>query len=240
MALSTAPCSPTRCARPKSVTTTRSGWLPVASSSMTLLLLKSRWTMPAACAAASAAAICRAIEQRVGGREPALALEPLRQRLAVQQLHRDERGRPASPAAGLDVLEQVEDAADVRVGDLAGELHLAQEALRRPLVAGDLGADRLERDALAERQVLGLVELAHAAAGDEAHDAEAGAQDVARAERRDRIGGARLGIRAGRRQVLAGGSHSSNYTIRVRRGLRFNAARVGRLFRLRQGCGGPP
>jgi hypothetical protein len=40
----------------------------------------------------------------------------------------------------------------------AGELDLAPEALVRPLVDRDLGSDRLQRDPLTKRQVLGLVQ----------------------------------------------------------------------------------
>ena len=49
----------------------------------------------------------------------------------------------------------------------------ALEPCNRPLVLGDLRPDRLERDVLVELEILGLVQLAHAAAGDEADDAEA-------------------------------------------------------------------
>ena len=44
------------------------------------------------------------------------------------------------------------------------------------------GPDRLERDVLVQLAVLGLVELAHAAAGDEADDAEAIGDDLAVSE----------------------------------------------------------
>jgi hypothetical protein len=36
----------------------------------------------------------------------------------------------------------------------------------------NLGSDRLQRDPITKRQVLGLVQLAHSASGDEADDAE--------------------------------------------------------------------
>ena len=58
----------------------------------TLSGLRSRWTMPFACAAPSASAICRATEhaRRAPG-QPALAREPCRQRLALEELHDDVR-----------------------------------------------------------------------------------------------------------------------------------------------------
>ena len=84
------------------------------------------------------------------------------------------------------------------MGDLAGELDLAPEALVRPLVHRDLGSDRLQRDALTERQVLGLVQLAHAAARDEADDAEPVAQQIAGAEGRHDLRRTRgVGLRCG-------------------------------------------
>ena len=51
------------------------------------------------------------------------------------------------------------------------------------------GSDRLQRDVLVQLQILGLVELAHAAAGDEAHDTEAVGDDLAFGERRWRCQG---------------------------------------------------
>jgi hypothetical protein len=81
------------------------------------------------------------------------------------------------------VLEKIEDAADVGMRDLPGQLHLTAEALVGPLVHCNLGSDRLQRDALAEREILGLVELSHAPARDDAHDAEPVAEQVAGPER---------------------------------------------------------
>jgi len=53
------------------------------------------------------------------------------------------------------------------------ELNLAPEPFDRQVVAGDVPAHGLERDPLAQLLVLDLVDLAHAAAGQEAHDAVA-------------------------------------------------------------------
>ena len=106
----------------------------------------------------------------LGAQTPAVR-EPLGERDARQELHRQKRERL--------VVEHVEGAADVGVGDAAGEVDLAEEALHRPGVVRDVGADRLEGHALAQDLVLGLVDLAHAAAGDEAEDPEASGEDVA-------------------------------------------------------------
>jgi len=57
---------------------------------------------------------------------------------ALRELHHQEH-------APVGVLE-VEDAAHVRVLDLAGQLHLAREARRPHRLAGQLGADDLDRD----------------------------------------------------------------------------------------------
>jgi hypothetical protein len=75
------------------------------------------------------------------------------------------------------LLEEVEDAADVGMGDLARQLDLAEEPMVGPFVGGNLRTDRLERDTFAERQILGLVQLTHAAADDESHNAEAVAEN---------------------------------------------------------------
>ena len=48
--------------------------------------------------------------------------------------------------------------------------------------SADLRQDRLERDALVELRVLRFVELAHPSLGEKADDAEAGGDDLARAE----------------------------------------------------------
>ena len=57
--------------------------------------------------------------------------------------------------------------------DAAGELQLALELLEDRVVAGQLGADRLERDALVQLEILGGVDLAHAALTQAPLDAEA-------------------------------------------------------------------
>jgi hypothetical protein len=101
------------------------------------------------------------------------------------------------------VLEEIEDAADIRVRDSAGQLDFAAEALICSLIHRDFGSNGLQRDAIAERQILGFVELPHAAAGNEAHDAEPVAEQITRPERGDGVRGAR-GV--GVKRVERGGS----------------------------------
>ena len=108
--------------------------------------------------------------QRVRRPHPAGALEALGERLAGEQLHREERE--------VLVVEDVVDPAHVRVRHRAREVDLPQEPVHRPRIARDLRPDRLERDPLVEDLVLGLVDLAHAAARDEAHDAESSREDL--------------------------------------------------------------
>ena len=85
-------------------------------------------------------------------------------------------------APGLGVGAELEDPADVPVGDAPRELDLALEALERRGIVRGRGADRLERHALGELEVLGLVDLAHAALRQEAQDAIAIGQDEPRPE----------------------------------------------------------
>jgi hypothetical protein len=69
----------------------------------------------------------------------------------------------------------------VRVVEACRDLGLAQEAAAEALVAGELGAEQLQRDAVSAR-VLGEVDGAHRALTDERLDAKArddGAGEVA-------------------------------------------------------------
>ena len=103
----------------------------------------------------------------VGGlvfREAADAAERRREVLAVHVFHRQVE-------VTVDLADVV-DAADVGVRDLARRPDLVVE-LREP---DGIGADRvgqeLQRDRLAEAEVVGAVDLAHAALAEEADDAE--------------------------------------------------------------------
>ena len=75
--------------------------------------------------------------------------------LAADELHGDE-GRES-------LLADVEHAADVAVGDLAGELDLVPETLDRLRVRCDLGLEELEGDLFLDPGVVDLVDAAHPA-----------------------------------------------------------------------------
>ncbi len=129
----------------------------------------------------SAAAIWRTSGRASSTSIAPLAPQPGGERLALEQLHGEEDHRPA----GREVVEaDVEDAADVGVGDPARQVDLTLEALDRAGLAGVLRVDGLESQPLAQLEVLGLVDLAHAAAGDEADDPVAPADELARRENR--------------------------------------------------------
>ncbi len=127
--------------------------------------------------------------QAVGDRESSITPELLGQRLAVEQLHGEEHdlvGRAGPHITGLAlsaveglVAEDVVNPAHVRMRHLAREVHLALEHRDRALVLGDAREDRLERYAFVQLEILGFVELAHAALRDIADDAEAQGDDVA-------------------------------------------------------------
>src|SRR5581483_8704430 len=105
---------------------------------------------------------------RLDDREAPVLGEEVGERLPEDELHGEERD-----AERVVRLERSERADDAGVLDAREELALALEALAR--VLRDPGAERqdLERDARAARAVLGDVDLAHAAAADEAEDLEA-------------------------------------------------------------------
>jgi hypothetical protein len=117
--------------------------------------------------------------QGPAGPQAQFPLQLLQQRLAGEQLHGEEHdGR--TNRRGVE--PELEDPAHVRMGDAPRELDLALEALQRGRVAGGDGPDRLERDALGELEVFDLVDLTHAALGQEPHHVVALGQDEAGAE----------------------------------------------------------
>ena len=113
--------------------------------------------------------------------EPSIPPELVGKRLAVQQLHREQHDLADSPSR-VSVPEDIVDTTDVRVRHLSRQVHLALEQHDRALVRGDVRQDGLERDPLAQFEILRLVELAHATFRQVADDAEAEGDDVARAK----------------------------------------------------------
>jgi hypothetical protein len=101
------------------------------------------------------------------------ASDPPQQRaqvFPVDVLHGEER-------LALD-LPHVVDAGDVGVAHLAGDAHLAEEAVEAPAVLGEGRGKELQRHRLVQLEVVGPVHLAHPAAADEAEDPVALQQDL--------------------------------------------------------------
>ncbi len=129
----------TTLASPKWVMTTRVPVRgPVEGTSITLPLLKSRWTMPRAWAASRPAATWEIISEGLL-RDPGGRVRCGLPGLSTEKLHGQERDRRGCPARALGgrpvVLVHVEDAADVWVRHAAGDVHLAEktvEGLLRP------------------------------------------------------------------------------------------------------------
>jgi len=96
---------------------------------------------------------------RLVRREAADAAEQRREIFAVDILHGQE-------AAAVGVAQVVE-AADVLVGDLAGDAQLVVELGEARGVGGDPLGQELERNRLVEGEVVGAVDLAHTAAAEQ-------------------------------------------------------------------------
>ncbi len=77
---------------------------------------------------------------------------------------------------------QVEDFADVGVGHFAGELDLPFEVRYAAGVAGDLREQSFQCDALVKLQIIGCIDLSHAAPVDKTEDAISLGHDLARFE----------------------------------------------------------
>ena len=92
--------------------------------------------------------------------------QPLEQRLALDELHRD-------ALAAIGELHHVVDATHVRAGDASRHAHLALEPLQLGDVAVELVGQDLERDQLVQLAIAGLVDLPHPAAAQAAEDLEA-------------------------------------------------------------------
>ncbi len=109
----------------------------------------------------------------LGDGERRARAEDLREVLALEVLHDDERG-----AVGERV--DVEDAGDVDALEPAGGARLAQEALHHLALLGGLRAQELDGDALLQVQVPGRDDVRHAALTEQALDAVLAAEHVPR------------------------------------------------------------
>lgn len=124
-------------------------------------------------------------------RERTAILDPARQRLAVEQLHGEERQIDGAAVAGRSRMNaEVEDPADVRMRDAAGEQDFAFEALDGVQVA-ERRAQKLERQSAAELAVEGAVDLADRALTEKTVDTVAPRDEGASLKGRQRGSGHR-------------------------------------------------
>src|SRR6185503_3335490 len=151
-------------AMPKSSTLTKSA-LPSRETRKTFSGLRSRWTTPAECAAASARQIWIAIwHARV--LEAPLVGEDVGQIDAVQVLHHEVRTAILGGA-------EIGDVDDVGVADPRRRTCLAPEALDQLLLGRERRMQDLDRHLLANLDVLAHVDRSHPALADLADDAVA-------------------------------------------------------------------
>ena len=120
---------------------------------------------------------------------PALLIQPGRDRVAFDQLHRDEH----APVGGADVV----DGHQVRMGQTRDRLRLAHQARGLDVVRLGVGAHDLDGDLSIQLRVVGSVDLAHSAPPDQLKQAiashhRAGLQPIGRAVE---IAGGRLVLR---------------------------------------------
>lgn len=102
-------------------------------------------------------------------------------------------------------LADVVDTAHVRVRDLTCEADLGEQPLHPLDVAGELGGEELEGDALREEEILGAIDLAHAPFAQHLDDAVAAAEHGARREAAPLEAGGRRRARQRRRRPGSGG-----------------------------------
>jgi len=112
--------------------------------------------------------------QRFVGGEAADAAQQRREVFTVDVLHRDE-----------DVMVDLDDVvkpADVRMRDLAAGAGLTIEPRARVVRRAETLGKELQRDGLAEPEIVGAIDLAHSAAPEHGDDAIAAAEDETGAE----------------------------------------------------------
>src|SRR5262249_8882683 len=91
-----------------------------------------------------------------GGRREPVAIQPLAQRLAVNELRDD-----VAASTRLADLPNPENREDVRMVERGGGARLLLEAAHASGVPGELGGQQLERDLAAELRIFSQVNFAH-------------------------------------------------------------------------------
>src|SRR5690606_5174088 len=94
----------------------------------------------------------------------AVTLQFLPQTDALHELHGQKVKHPARTEG---VCPQVISTAHVRVTDAPSQLHFCHEAAYGAWAVADARCNRLQRDAFSEHAIVGLVNFAHAASGNE-------------------------------------------------------------------------
>ena len=129
---------------------------------------RSRWMMPAACAASRAIAICRAIgiasESGIGA--PA---DPGRQIVAGDELHH-EKHDVWPLTGGVRDRSGVVDLRDVRMVQRRERLRLAVEPRRALRIRGERVRQHFQRDVALQPRIARAIHLSHAAFADEGGD----------------------------------------------------------------------
>ncbi len=77
-------------------------------------------------------------------------------------------------------LADVVNAADILVRHLTGHAHFTMETRERGAVAQQVFGKKLQRDGLAQFEIVGAIDFAHAAFSEQAHDAITLSQHLAR------------------------------------------------------------
>ena len=118
--------------------------------------------------------LCHLSNNRQGfaGGHSAFALKSLMECFAVQQLHRQE----GDVLRSHGVVKQIENPANVRVRYFSSKVNFTLETFHCLGGAGNLGTYGLQCHALPQLEILGFINVAHAAPGDEPHNSEAAGQ----------------------------------------------------------------
>ncbi len=108
---------------------------------------------------------------RIFGRQDAFRIEQPLQRLARHEIHADQ--------PDLAMPHEIVDAHDVRARHLPRQQQLLAETLERVGPAGELGPQQFQRDIDIELHVVRVIDDAHAAHAEQAHDAKTIGDDIA-------------------------------------------------------------